>query len=177
MLTHVHSSRSACSRIILSRIHAGAREGLRTRLGETQLAEARSCNCAMNRTLQVYEQTILTLLSKGSCYDDISEYLRGATGVTRGLSARSVRRFCSSRGARVRSLVDQPYLDLIVRSIVSSVGHSYGHRTIQGLLRSVGVRACQARVALSLRQAAPVQYASRCHNTNRLLNPLPYCAR
>ena len=78
---------------------------------------------------------------------------------------------------RVRPLVDQPSLDRVVSSLVNRVGHSYGRRTMHGLLNSAGVRACQARVALSLSRIAPIQYASRRTFANRLLNPFPYCAR
>ena len=131
----------------------------------------------MNPNLQVYEDSILTLLSEGRSYDDISEYLRRTTGETQGLSARSIRHYCYSRGVRVRPLVDQPCLDRIVMCLVGRVGHSYGRRTMHGLLHSVGVRACQARVARSLSRVAPIQYASRQSVANRLLNPFPYSAR
>ena len=141
--------------------------------GSTVLRLQEPTYSAMNSTLQAFEDTILTLLSTGSSYADISEYLRRVTGETQGLSARSVRRYCCRRGVRVRPLVDQPSLDRVVSSLVNRVGHSYGKRTMHGL--SAGVRACQARVALSLSRIAPIQYASRRSFANRSLNPFPYC--
>ena len=125
----------------------------------------------MNPTLQANEEAILTLFSEGRSYADISEYLRQLTGETQGLSARY------RRGVRVRPLLDQPSLDRLISSLVSRVGHSYGRRTMHGLLSSVGVQVCQARVAISLSRIAPIQYACRRNFMNRLLNPFPYHAR
>lgn len=68
----------------------------------------------------------------------------------------------------MRPHVDQPCLDGMDTCLVGRVGHSYGRRTMHGLLHSVSVRACQARVALSLSRVAPIQYASRQSVANRL---------
>lgn len=59
---------------------------------------------------------------------------------------------------------------------MNSVGHVYGRRTLQGLLRSCGVYVSQRRVAASLQRVAPLEYASRHFTTHRLLNPVSYRA-
>ena len=64
----------------------------------------------------------------------------------------------------------------MLMDFVTRVGHAYGKRTMHGLLRSQGVRVSQRMLAASMQRVAPLQYASRCHITNRSLNPLPYSA-
>lgn len=67
-------------------------------------------------------------------------------------------------------------LDQCVTPYIRRVGHAYGRRTMHGLLRSNGIHVCQARLAASLRQLAPVQYHARSVDTYRMLNPMPYRA-
>ncbi len=107
---------------------------------------------------------------------DISNHLRLVTGLDRGLSPRSVGRFCTRRNIHCRSGFSTPLLDQVVYDLVTRVGHAYGRRTMHGLLNSQGVRVSQRRLAASMYRVAPLQYASRRHNTNRLLNPLTYRA-
>ena len=57
----------------------------------------------------------------------------------RGLSARSVRRFCAEQG----NLLSDDALDRVIQSQVSAVGHAYRRRCMHGLLRAEGVRVCQ----------------------------------
>ena len=64
-----------------------------------------------------------------------------------------------------------------MRSLVNRVGHTYGRRTMQGLLRSRGVRVSQAKVAASLDRVAPIAHSLRQQATNRLLIPPPYYAQ
>ena len=131
----------------------------------------------MNQSdLQVYEGVIVQLISEGWSYDEVSEYRKTMVGDTRGMSSRTLRRYCAQRGIRRRGTVDQDQLDRIVRFFVTNVGHSYGRRTMHGLLSSQGIRVNQTRLAASLQRVAPVQYAARRHDTNRMLNPAPYHA-
>ena len=48
---------------------------------------------------------------------------------------------------------------------------------MHGLLRSQGVQVSQSRLAAFLERVAPIQYAPRHHETNRMIKPLPYRAR
>ena len=123
-----------------------------------------------------YEPTILSFISRGRSYEEISGYLTQFARQHYGFSPRSVRRFCASRGVRYRGDVDDASLDAIVRSLVESVGHSYGRRMMHGLLRSLGFCVSQSRLAVSMRRVAPIQYMARQSDTNRLINPYPYQA-
>ena len=131
----------------------------------------------MNRPdLDTHERNIRLFVSEGRSYEEISYYLSRLTGQSQGLSPRTIRRFCASRGIGYRGGIDDARLDGIVRTLVYRVGHSYGRRTMNGLLRSEGVLVSQSRLAASLERVSPIQYAARRHETNRMLNPLPYRA-
>ena len=126
--------------------------------------------------LDAYEAVIRELVSRGWTHLDISNHLHVVTGLDCGLSPRTVGRFCTRRNIHCRSGFSTPLLDQVVYDLVTRVGHAYGRRTMHGLLNSQGVRVSQRRLAASMYRVAPLQYASRRHNTNRLLNPLPYRA-
>ena len=96
-------------------------------------------------------------------------------GVT-GLSVRSVRRFCSSRGIHYRSNLGDRELDEVVRLGVLNVGHLYGRRSVQGLLRAEGIRVSQRRLGMSLRRMFPLAHSQRMQTLGRLINPIPYRA-
>lgn len=68
-------------------------------------------------------------------------------------------------------------LDCAVATYIRRVGHAYGRRTMQGLLRSEGIHVSQTRLSSSMRRVAPIQHQARRQDTYRMLNPLPYCAR
>lgn len=99
-----------------------------------------------------HEVTIIQLVMEGHTYDEISDNLRRLTGQTKCLSARAIQWYCSWIGIRYHGFIDQTRLDELVCMLVDRVGHSYGRRTMQGLLLSKGIR---ARVAVSLECAAP----------------------
>ena len=126
--------------------------------------------------LETFEGTIASLFSRGWSYGRISAYMRQLTGRRRGLSCRNVRRFCRDRGMLLRPSIGAVELDQCIRSYILHVGHAYGRRTMQGLLRANGLVVSQARIAASLRRVAPLQYHARCVNTSRMLNPSPYQA-
>ena len=142
----------------------------------------RKCHCvhvfqmASMSAPELHEETILNLISHRLSYEEISRYLIQLTGQSHGFSSRNIRRFCSSRGVRYRGDVDDAGLDAIVRNLVGRVGHSYGRRTMHGLLQSLGFRVSQSRLASSMQRVAPIQYSARQHDMNRLINPFPYQA-
>ena len=132
---------------------------------------------AMTTVLAPYKVVIACLLQAGRSYEDISHYLCRLNGQSRrGFSPRSIRRFCSSRGWRLHSALDDISLDSEVATLVGHVGHSYGRRSMHRLLRSLGHRVNQSRVAASLHRIAPIQHSARQHSTYQLLNPFPYQA-
>ena len=67
-------------------------------------------------------------------------------------------------------------LDQCVMSYILRVGHAYGRKTMQGLLRSHGIVVSQSRIAASLRRVAPIPYHARRADVHRMLNPFPYHA-
>ena len=116
------------------------------------------------------------VVHRGDSLLSVSRHLqRMFPGVT-GLSVRSVRRFCSSRGIHHRSNLGDCELDAVVRSVVLNVGHSYGRRSLQGLLRAEGIRVSQRRLGMSLRRMFPLAHYQRMQTLGRLINPVPYRA-
>lgn len=127
--------------------------------------------------LSHHEDLVCRLLQDGRSYDCISCFLTAFCGrQVRGLSSRSVRRFCSERGLRLRGRLDDATLDRIISALIRSVGHSYGRRTMHGLLRSLVFRVSQSRVSRSMQRVAPAQHHCRQRSIRQLLNPPVYQA-
>ena len=124
---------------------------------------------------EAYEGIIMLLLCEGRTYEEVSTYIIGQTGYRRGLSSRSLRRYCNIRGLR-NCPPTRAQLDGIVGTFVQRVGHSYGRRMMHGILSSQGIPASQRRIGESLQRVAPIQYVQRCREATSLLNPLPYRA-
>ena len=64
----------------------------------------------------------------------------------------------------------------MVASRILSVGHSYGRRTMHGLLSAAGVYVGVDRVGRSLQRVTPGPQVARMRRTRRHLNPPPYSA-
>ena len=116
------------------------------------------------------------MVRAGHTHRQISQYLQAAMPGVRGLSSRSVRRFCFRRGIHYRSRLSTASLDRLVHSRVSQVGHSYGRRTLHGLLRSEGVHVSQQRISNSLHRLFPQAHHQRTHTMAMHINPIPYTA-
>lgn len=128
------------------------------------------------RYMEAHEAEIRSFVVSGESYQRISRHLKELYPNRRGLSARSVRRFCSDHGiARRNSLTDYE-LDQIVSSRVSAVGHSYGRKSMYGLLRSENVFVSERRIGQSLRRTHPFQNHLRRRNMHKAVNPIPYRA-
>jgi len=107
------------------------------------------------------EGEVRTLVERGETHDQISHHLKQIYPNRRGISARSVRRFCSQRDIRQRNEMNDDELDRVIESRVSAVGHTYGRRTMHGLLRAEGLSVCQRRVGESLQRTNPFQHSLR----------------
>ena len=94
----------------------------------------------------------------------------------RGLSARSVRRYCNVNGICRSSRLTPSEVDDAVETAVSLVGPSYGRRTLTGLLRSEGIIVGEQRVRASMRRITPSYIEQRRRHTYRQFNPTPYYA-
>jgi len=122
------------------------------------------------------EEEVRKLVERGETHDQISHHLKQIYPNRRGISARSVRRFCSQRDIRQRNEMNDDELDRVIESRVSAVGHTYGRRTMHGLLRAEGLSVCQRRVGESLQRTNPFQHSLRRANVHRSVNPVPYRA-
>ena len=91
-----------------------------------------------------------------------------------GFSARSMRRFCADEGIHYRSQLNDEQVD---RLVASRVIHSYGRRTMHGLLCAEGVHVAADRVGRYLGRIAPGPQLARSQRARRHLNPSPYTAR
>ena len=113
----------------------------------------------------------------GETFQTVSEYLQGIFPGVRGISTRSIRRFCHSRDIHYRSRLSTVELESwLVQHTVTRVGHSYGRRSLHGLLRSQGIHVSQSRIGAALRNAFPLQHSVRRQTLGRALNPIPYRA-
>ena len=131
----------------------------------------------MADVLAANEDEIRRRILRGNTYKQVSQYLHSASNSIRGLSARSVRRFCRSRGIRYRCNLSDGELDSVVQRFVSRVGHMYGRRSLHGLLRSQGIHVSQDRVGRFLSCTYHLAHSCRSHTLQRSVNPVPYRAR
>lgn len=116
------------------------------------------------------------VLNLQQSHEEIALVLQQRHPEKRGLSSRSVRRFCKLTGITRRDKVSNEELDSVITECVCQVGHQYGRKTMQGLLASRGVRVGEGRVGQSLKRVSPGAQAMRTCLARRLLNPVPYSA-
>ena len=139
----------------------------------------RACNTYTYGTpmeLVRYEAEIRRYVSEGVSHASISRRLCHLVSSHRGFSERSVRRFCAERDIHYRSRLSDRELDVRVRSAVHSVGHSYGRRTLHGLMRSQHLHVSQGRLGSALSRVAPGPSQARRTRAYRQTNPIPYRA-
>ncbi len=128
--------------------------------------------------LRQHERDIRLLVEAGISHMEISRYIMNMNpGVRRGLSERSVRRFCSELDIHYRSRLNTYQLDEVVRDAIVRAGHSYGRRTLQGLVRSFGHVISQERIRHAMHRVAPIPMATRRRNSHQISNPRIYVAR
>ena len=85
--------------------------------------------------MEAYIAEIRSMVEDGYTHEHISEFLQQQSYGERGLSARSVR-FCSEHNIHYCSNLSVQELDRVIHNGVITVGHSYGRRTMHGLLAS-----------------------------------------
>ena len=123
------------------------------------------------------DQFIRSRIAAGHTYSAISSQLQHLyPSIRRGLSARSIRRYCSRHDIRSHDHINDHELDSIVESSIFRLGPSYGRRTLNGFLRSQGYVVAEQRLRRSMRRVTPVYVEHRDRNTYRQLNPRPYFA-
>ena len=126
--------------------------------------------------LRAYVGEISLRVAAGETHDTISISLQGRNPHRHGFSCRSLRRLCSSEDIHFRSGLSDLRLDQMVSGLVQAVGHSYGRRTIHGLLSSQGIHVSQRRLSRSMSRVAPGPQLIRMHTARRHLNPPIYSA-
>ena len=109
-------------------------------------------------------------------HEKVSEGLKVQFPSKRGLSSRSIWRFCSEHDIHASSRLEQPQLSQVVPSAVDQVGPTYGRKTMKGFLACGGIRAGQRQIAAVLPYANPAYHHKRQTSTAKLLNPIPYHA-
>lgn len=94
----------------------------------------------------------------------------------RGLSARSVQRFCISNDIHSTSRLGPQELSQVVTNAIGRVGPTYGRKTMKGFLASKGIRVGQRQIAAVMPYTNPAYHRRRQTNSAKLLNPIPYYA-
>ena len=96
------------------------------------------------------------VVNEARTHEEVYQILLKRYPGEKGLSCRSVRRFCKSHGITQRSEVDDETLDTVVQNQIGLVDHCCGKRTMQGLRSSrLGIRINHTRVGQSLALVAP----------------------
>jgi len=123
------------------------------------------------------ENWVRSLVKRGSSHLTISQYYKIIYPNTRGISERSVRRYCQAHG--ITRLTDEE-IDSFVGYFISLYGHHYGRALMQGSVRSsLGVTygaVSQRRISSSLRRLAPEAFDARTRDILQRTNPVPYYA-
>ncbi|XP_019860756.1 PREDICTED: uncharacterized protein LOC109589075 isoform X1 [Amphimedon queenslandica] len=115
-------------------------------------------------------------IKDGKTYAWISEQLQQLyPNISRGLSVRSVRRFCNNHN--ISKMTDDE-LDDVVTDAVKDVGEVYGRKMMKGYLASsLDIDVGEHRIASSLQRVDPEGYERRRSDTVDRANPIPYSAR
>lgn len=120
---------------------------------------------------------VRNLVRRGVSHTNIAFQLQHIYPNTRGISARSVRRYCQRYGL---TRITNNELDDIVGEFVRNYGHTYGRAMMQGSVRArIGVTVgavSQRRVSNALRRVAPNAFEARTRDLIQRTNPIPYFA-
>lgn len=117
------------------------------------------------------------MVERGATHYEVAMLYQSLYPMQRGLSARSVRRYCSVKN--ITRLTDDA-IEEIVGDFILNYGHTYGRRMMQGSIRAhMGVTSnvvSQRRVARALMNIAPNAYQARARDLIDRTNPIPYYA-
>ncbi|XP_062523388.1 uncharacterized protein LOC134198068 isoform X2 [Corticium candelabrum] len=123
------------------------------------------------------EADIRRMVEEGISHSEISYRLRRRHPGVRGLSERSVRRFCFEHDIHSNSGVSNRELRQIVEAGVREVGPAYGRKMMKGYLQTRGFCVWEKRVGWALGQVAPGYHRRRQALTHGRVNPIPYYAQ
>lgn len=123
-----------------------------------------------------HERDVRELVAQGRTHLDVARYLSSRYPGIRGLSPRNVRRFCREYEIHYRSRLEQNEVNMLIRTAITRAGHSYGRRTLQGLVRANGHIISQERIRRAMQHVAPGPLSARRRISHRISNPHPYVA-
>ena len=141
-------------------------------------------------------ELVRDLVQNRKCtHKEVHDELRRLYPGKKGLSERSVRRFCSQNSIQ-RFLDDKAVAEVVSTTVsqqnfvliqciyvqicisyILQVGHTYGRKMMKGSLAAQGIVVSQRRVASAMRQVAPHSYYQRRQRTAEQVNPIRYHAR
>ena len=102
------------------------------------------------------EVFVRELVIRGVSHREISDYYQSQKPYIRGLTERSVRRYCHERSIH---RISNDELDVMVAEHIGLYGHSYGRRMMQGTVRAMlGITSgavSQRRISEASRRVAP----------------------
>ena len=123
------------------------------------------------------ENVVQSMVFRGFSHRNVAQHYCSLFPNYRGISARSVRRYCRERN--IRRIDDNEVTDAVRRRVLL-YGDYYGRRLMQGSLHSeLGVTSgavSQRRIARALLAVAPQAYRARATDTLARTNPVPYFA-
>ena len=124
----------------------------------------------------IADRNAIEYLVKGAATDEsVASIYRNLFPATRGISARSVRRYCKYHN--ITQFQDEE-IEGIVRCFIINYGHTYGRKLMQGSIRAlVGSKlnvVSQKRVSRALRNVAPVANEARAKDLIDHTNPILY---
>jgi len=123
------------------------------------------------------EDHVRSLVQSGATHSQISLHYQSIYQQLRGLSARSVRRYCKDR--KITRITDET-IEQLVHEFILKYGHGYGRKLMQGSIRALlGVpygAVSQRRVSNALRLIAPEANEARARDLIDRTNPVPYVA-
>ena len=123
MVAHVqHAVAPSCPHVDI-RVRICACAGMHHVLGTWRL---RTTGRHPAMDLRLNRDEIAIAVAAGVTHHSISVALQRRYPNQRGLSSRSVRRFCSREGIHYRSFLSDVNLDRVIQIQVQGVGHSYG---------------------------------------------------
>ena len=127
--------------------------------------------------MEAYEDFIREKVEKERwTHQRVASYLQQANPAERGLSLRTVERFCTEKGISKLTPIPDDHLDRVVATSISKVGPTYGRKMMKGMLTSHGIHVAEKRLASSMQRMNPSHHQARCTATESQTNPQPYHA-
>ena len=135
------------------------------------------------------------VIDEGRTLSEVCVALKSAyPHISRGLSERSIRRYCAANNIHASSRLKDSAVDRVVwtnilkvcsfqfnsyyyKLLAMHVHAVYGRKTMTGLLAADGLRVAKKRVGNSLKKVCPLFHNRRLTSTHKRTNPIPYFAK